>query len=225
MPSPHPIARPFSFSISISIALSISLAGCDAAPTGAARDGGGDGSMAPVRSCATQFRYTPDHSVGKVELGGEWNKFDPTQTPMSGPDRAGAYTASVTLLPGSYGYKVVLDGTDWRLDPANPYSKYVGGLENSVVEVGDCKDPQLTFVGLDKSAAGAMRARVQYVDGNGAAGLDGKRVEAVPDGAPTTPASIAAVGLITVEATGLPKDKHRLIVRAADRAGRSAAEL
>jgi glycosidase len=207
------------------LSLALALAACDTPSTVGARDGGVTDGGGALRSCATVIRYTPDHSVGKIEIGAEWNQFDPTRTPMTGPDRSGVWTASVTLPPGSYGYKFVLDGSDWRLDPANPYSKYVGGIENSVVEVGDCNQPQLRFIGLDKSAAGAMRARVQYVDGARGAGLDAASIAASTlDGMPALGASVGD-GVITVEANGIAKDKHRLIVRAADRAGRAADDL
>jgi neopullulanase len=195
-------------------------AGCGADLLGPPDGGGGDAGV-PVRACTTHFRYAG--GAQSVALGGEWNKFDPAQTPMHGPDASGAFTADVALPPGAYGYKIVVDG-NWILDPANPYSKYVDGVENSVVEVDDCDLPRLEFRALSKSAAGALHVEVQYVDGHAAAGVDPAALTVLLDGAPAA-TQVAPTGVITVDATGLATDKHRLTFGAADHAGRAAAPL
>jgi glycosidase len=130
----------------------------------------------------------------------------------------------VTLLPGSYAYKLVVDG-NWQLDPQNPYSKYVGGVENSVVEVDDCNDPRIDFVSLSKSADGALKAEAQYTDGASMAGIDPAKLTVLLDGAPVTLTHLLPDGQITVEASGLAKDKHRLSIGATDRAGHVAEAL
>ena len=189
-----------------------------------------DGGIPPTRSCTSAFAFVPSGSVASVALGGEWNQFDPTKTPMIGPDANGSYSASVDLPTGSYGYKVVVTGAGgtatWMLDPGTPYTKFVGGVENSVREVDDCKLPRLDFLKLDRAAAnGAMHAEVQYTDGADAAGFDSAALQVLLDDAPAPGLVVTSGGLITVDTTGLAKTKHRLTVRAKDKAGHAATDL
>ncbi|HEY7956527.1 MAG TPA: alpha-amylase family glycosyl hydrolase [Polyangia bacterium] len=209
--------------------LALASAGCGDASTvadGGLPDGGG---TTPIRSCAIAFSFSPGQSVKSIGIGAEWNQFDPTKTPMTGPDASGAWHASVPLPPGAYGYKYVLtDGAGtqtWILDPQNPYSKYVGTTENSLREVDDCQNPSLTFLELDKSASGALHAEVQYADGAGQAGLDPAALKVLLDGAQASGVTVDATGKIVVDASGLSKDKHRLTFQAADRAGHAATQL
>ncbi len=204
---------------------SLSLAGCGAGLTAPDGGAGGDGGAPQVRACTTPFSIKPPGGTHTVSVAGEWNKFDATATPLAGPDSSGSFHADVTLTPGAYGYKFVLDGANFILDPLNPYSKYVNDVENSVVEVDDCNDPQLVFKALSKSADGALHLEAQYIDGHAAAGLDPAALNILLDGAPATQTSVAESGLITVDATGLAKDKHRVTIQAADRAGHPATDL
>jgi neopullulanase len=195
-------------------------------------DGGitttGDGGVIPQRSCATTFTF---HGAAPtaVSIAGEFNNWDTTKTPLTGPDSMGNWTGTATLMPGAYGYKVVTADTGgaltWQLDPATPYTKWVGGVENSVVEVDDCKTPQLTFKALTNTADGTLHAEVQYIDGSEASGLDVSSVTVTLDGQPAGGASLDGNGVITVDSTGLAKTKHRLIFHAADTAARAAVDL
>ncbi len=47
----------------------------------------------------------------------------------------GVWTANVSLSPGTYAYKFLVNGTDWVLDPDNSAKKTADGIENSAVEV------------------------------------------------------------------------------------------
>jgi hypothetical protein len=49
----------------------------------------------------------------------------------------GTWTITLSLSPGSYGYKFLVNGSDWVFDPKNPNRKTVNGVENSAVEVRD----------------------------------------------------------------------------------------
>jgi neopullulanase len=193
------------------------LAACNSGVTTGGDGGVPDGGV-PRRECVTRFQLQMGASA--VGVAGEWNQFDATKTPMTAAG-GNIWKASVELPPGSYGYKLVVDG-NFILDPANPYSKYVGGVENSVVEVDDCNLPRIEFVSLEKSADGHAHLTAQYVDGAGGAGLD--RVFATLDGAEDA-ATVDAAGVITVEESGLAKDKHRLSLRANDKAGHQARAL
>lgn len=195
-------------------------------------DGGvvttGDGGVIPQRSCGTVFTFH-GASPTTVAVAGEFNNWDPTANKLTGPDGNGDWTATVMLAPGAYGYKVVTGdagGTlTWQLDPATPYTKYVGGVENSVVEVDDCKTPTLTFKAFTKTTDGAIHAEVQYTDGSDGAGLDVSTVSVMLDGTAAGGATLDGNGLITVDTTGLAKTKHRLIFHAADQAAHAAVDL
>ena len=54
----------------------------------------------------------------KVCLAGDFNGWDPSAKKMAFKARAGIYTASVKLAPGTYQYKFVVDGV-WCADPEN----------------------------------------------------------------------------------------------------------
>src|SRR5207249_3189221 len=110
------------------------------------------------------------------------------------------------------------------LDPANPYSKYLLDVENSLVEVDDCQVPRLDFVALAKTQGGSVHLAARYVDGAGGAGLDRSRLAATLDeGAVNLVA--AADGALTIDAPDLAPGKHRLTIRASDQAGRAAEPL
>jgi glycosidase len=199
---------------------------------GGGDDGGipstGDGGVVPQRACGTTFTF---HGAAPtaVSVAGEFNNWDTSANKLTGPDSMGNWSATVMLMPGNYAYKVVTSDSagalTWQLDPATPYTKFVGGVENSLVEVDDCKTPLLQFKALTKTADGALHAEVQYLDGSAAAGIDLSTVTVMLDGAAAGGASIDGNGLITVDSTGLAKTKHRLIFHAADKGGHAAADL
>ncbi len=106
-------------------------------PTDGELDGGAD--LPPERSCETVFHFTPEESVGTVELAGEWDWDNPEAMQ---PDGEGGYSISKTLAPGIWAYKLIVDG-NWILDPGNAYRKYYDGTENSGMRVPDCNVPLL----------------------------------------------------------------------------------
>jgi glycosidase len=185
----------------------------------------GDGGTLSTRSCSTTFKLTAAGATA-VGVGGEWNNFTPGMTPMSN-DGSGNWSVTVKLAPGSYAYKFVSTsgGTQtWDFDHSTPYTKFVNGIENSVIEVADCNTPRLDFKTMSKSADGKAHLEVTYVDGNGAAGVDAPGSSVLLDGKPIA-ATINGNGSITVDASGLAKTKHRLIVNAVDKMGHAATAL
>ncbi len=78
-----------------------------------------------------QFR-APDAQA--VYLAGTFNDWKPDARKMDGPDAQGRFTATLELPPGTYEYKFVINGEDWRSDPNNLHE--VGFYNNSVVWVG-----------------------------------------------------------------------------------------
>jgi len=209
--------------------------GCEGAPSDG-RDGfqrpdfgggpgpgpGVDGGVAialPKRSCETELAVRLAQSATKVEVGGEWNRFDSKQTPLALAN--GVWKATVTLPPGAYGYKVVVDGT-WQLDPSNPDRKWIDTTENSVLVVEDCTLPRVDFVSLDKSPDGRARLEAQLVDGANGNGMGA--VTVLLDGAQID-GQLSETGRLVVDLNGLAKTKHRLSVRLTDAANRAARSL
>lgn len=79
--------------------------------------------------------YKPSREVSKVALVGSFNGWDKEADYMAAqPD--GSYHFIISLNPGVYHYKFVLNGVDWIPDPANPIREEdsLGG-ENSVLRV------------------------------------------------------------------------------------------
>ncbi len=71
----------------------------------------------------------------KVFVAGSFNDWDPEAAPMSEPAGDGHYICRITLAPGSYEYKFVLDDL-WILDDENPnFASNDFGTLNSVLVV------------------------------------------------------------------------------------------
>ncbi|MCG3150674.1 MAG: 1,4-alpha-glucan branching enzyme GlgB [Verrucomicrobiae bacterium] len=80
---------------------------------------------------ATTFTYA-DPTAKSVEVAGEFSNWK--TLPLT-KDDAGNWTKTLHLKPGTYGYKLVVDG-EWKFDPKNPARKTVNDIENSMITVG-----------------------------------------------------------------------------------------
>lgn len=91
------------------------------------------GRMASAKKTVT---FTVHGERGRaVYIAGEFNDWNPTAKKMAYKARAGVYTATLKLAPGSYQYKFVIDGT-WCADPENVNAVANDrGTFNSVIEV------------------------------------------------------------------------------------------
>ena len=78
-----------------------------------------------------EFRYKAPEAKS-VELICEFNGWK--SVPMTKGDN-GMWRTKVSLSPGTYGYKFLVNGTDWVFDPDNSNKKTVDGIENSAVEI------------------------------------------------------------------------------------------
>lgn len=79
------------------------------------------------------FHYQAPPGTKAVFLAGEFNNWKTNARKMDGPDALGVFTTKLTLRPGRYEYKYVLEGKAWRHDPANPQQS--GHFHNSVLVV------------------------------------------------------------------------------------------
>jgi hypothetical protein len=73
-------------------------------------------------------------SVARV---GDFNDWDPARSPMQTQSGAGVWATVVRLSPGRYRYAFLVNGVEWRADPAAPKSiDDEFGPPSSVVTVG-----------------------------------------------------------------------------------------
>jgi glycosidase len=116
----------------------------------------------------TVLRYKPAKSVKSVAAAGDFNSWNPSASPMTGPDKKGFYSIELKLAAGEYNYKFVVDG-QWLADTANPASVPDGfGGTNSVVFVGaPPKSGRWHSVVVDDTTA-----RVAYIAGKAAPSFD-----------------------------------------------------
>ena len=160
---------------------------------GSSGAGGGDDGGAVL--CTTEIRYQPEpgKTVSSVAVAGEWNDFDTAAEPLTGPDASGAYSTTVSTAPGFWAYKLVLDGGEWILDPAQGYRKYVGGIENSGLRVADCTRPAVTVKSSTPSrssaGAGAYTAELEVVRAVDGAAPESTAATMTHHGAETTVAT------------------------------------
>jgi hypothetical protein len=72
-----------------------------------------------------------------VALVGDFNDWDATRTPLRAAAGGGIWSVNVPLRPGQHQYAFVVDGKDWRPDPAAPRAVTDDfGAPNSVIIVG-----------------------------------------------------------------------------------------
>jgi 1,4-alpha-glucan branching enzyme len=70
-----------------------------------------------------------------VHLAGDFNNWQPEQTPMQKVDTGGVWKTKMTLPAGKYHYRLVVDG-QWQQDPYNEMTELNPfGEFNSVIEV------------------------------------------------------------------------------------------
>lgn len=79
------------------------------------------------------FRFQAPRGTKAVYLAADFNGWKPNGHKMDGPDADGWFTTRMTLKPGQYEYKFVIEGTRWRQDPGNP--RQIGFYRNSVLTV------------------------------------------------------------------------------------------
>jgi len=76
-----------------------------------------------------------DPAAACIAVVGSFNHWDPASNRLIGPDASGIWTVVVSLPPGRYEYRFVVNDTTWVLDPAAPAVDDGLGGSNSVIEV------------------------------------------------------------------------------------------
>ncbi len=73
--------------------------------------------------------------AASVSLVGDFNDWDPARSPMQ--TAQGVWATALRLSPGRYRYAFLVNGVEWRADPAAPSAKDDEfGTPSSVVTVG-----------------------------------------------------------------------------------------
>ena len=81
-----------------------------------------------------QFVFVAPQAAS-VSLVGDFNDWDPARAPMQ--TAQGVWATAVRLAPGRYRYAFLVNGVEWRADPAAPVAKDDEfGTPSSVVTVG-----------------------------------------------------------------------------------------
>lgn len=90
-------------------------------------------AAAPAKKRVT---FTIATDVGKdVYLAGDFNGWDPTGIKMADKKGIGVYSAVVTLAPGEYEYKFIINN-EWCFDPnCKEWRQNIHGSLNSVLRV------------------------------------------------------------------------------------------
>ena len=92
-------------------------------------------SHSSTRPDAFQFVVVAPQAAS-VSLVGDFNDWDPTRAPMR-PAHGGVWATVVSLGPGRYRYAFLVNGVEWRADPAAPAARDDEfGSPSSVVTVG-----------------------------------------------------------------------------------------
>lgn len=84
------------------------------------------------------FSYQPLISgIGTCSVAGSFNDWNATEFPMSDEDGDGTWTTTVTLPPGEYEYRFVIDQNTWLEDPnSEEFAENPFGGKNSLIRVG-----------------------------------------------------------------------------------------
>src|SRR4051794_29733358 len=76
--------------------------------------------------------------AASVSLVGDFNDWDPKRSPMQ--TAQGVWATALRLAPGRYRYAFLVNGTEWRADPAAPPARDEEfGTPGSVVTVGGAR--------------------------------------------------------------------------------------
>ncbi|MGH7529550.1 MAG: isoamylase early set domain-containing protein [Gemmatimonadales bacterium] len=73
----------------------------------------------PADAGALEFVLVAPRATS-VALVGDFNDWDPARTPMRPSRNGAAWATEVALAPGRYRYAFLVNGREWRADPAAP---------------------------------------------------------------------------------------------------------
>ena len=120
-----------------------------------------------IKSNSTEFNYYAASNVDSVEVTGEWDNWVRHNLTYSN----GIYSIDLELDPGFYCYKIIIDQTDWILDPSNGYRKYCDGIMNSGIVVENLSNPSISII---EESQEVLNLKLDYT-----AGINGSEVSQI----------------------------------------------
>lgn len=186
-----------------------------------------DGATFATRDCSLTVTYKGDG--GRVRIAGEFTSpqwADGAQDLTKGAD--GTWSIKLAQNPSFvagqlYAYKLILDDSNWILDPANKYRKILGGQMNSALALPECgSGPELRAGKVSVSGA-KMNVHVSVLSASDKEATE--RVKASFDGNPVVADNVSIEpekGMLDFAYDKLPKGKHVLTMRAIDKKGRES---
>lgn len=85
------------------------------------------------------FKVPAHYDTKSVEITGDFNDWKPGSLMLEDDDGDNTWWGEIHLPSGKYHYKILVDGTHYQLDPANPLSEERDGHHNSVILVGKAR--------------------------------------------------------------------------------------
>ena len=181
-------------------------------------------SQLTQRDCATTFHFDDGSVHTSVVVSGPFDGWSETADRMT-RGAGTTWSLKLDLAAGEHPYKLVVDGT-WIRDPADPFTIWSGGQEDSKLTVPDCSQPGLRLDHFAAHPDGTVAVHATYLDDTAKAGPDPKSATATLDGATLAKIGFqAANGTFDLSLDGVPAGKHTLVISVSDAAGQPAPPL
>lgn len=119
------------------------------------------------------FKVTALHNTNSVYVVGDFNNWSKTANPLSDADGDGTWETTLSLEPGEYQYRFLINDVIWIKDPNNP--GWAGEYSNSVLWVKSPQQPELKNLKPDFGTtifSKNLDIEAQYFDGIQKHGLD-----------------------------------------------------
>ncbi len=88
------------------------------------------------KSVKVTFELPADVAQRSVSVVGDFNNWDDSKHKMKLDKKSGTWTKSVSLKPGTYQFRYLVDEADWRNDEqADRYEGNEFGSENGVIQI------------------------------------------------------------------------------------------
>jgi 1,4-alpha-glucan branching enzyme len=72
-------------------------------------------------------------SAKSVAIAGSFNRWNPENDKLTGPDKKGVWRITLPLSEGRYEYRFIINDSEWVLDPSIPSVDDGLGGENSIL--------------------------------------------------------------------------------------------
>ena len=116
----------------------------------------------------TTFTYFTSANINSVEIAGEWDDWSRHNLSLSN----GVYSINLSIEEGFYCYKLIIDETDWILDPSNNYRKYCNGILNSGIIVENLSSPKIRVIDESKDLLNITVSFSAGIEGSEASHFD-----------------------------------------------------